>query len=152
MLIVRPAGCRCISSNVNYLSLGKRSTYQWYKTKIMRHFISNNWFSIRSTRNCLKILFSEPRYTVFGGTGLIAPVASVKPYFFKKLSSPAPVTIECEDIICSNKVVPDLGIPSMNIGLTLLYFIFELIVFFEKRWLCPLEQMKKFLVLRYGIL
>ena len=37
-----------------------------------------------------------------------------------KGNSPPPVTCECEEIICSTKVVPERGMPTIKIGFILL--------------------------------
>ena len=49
------------------------------------------------------------------------PHAMLRPYFETYTNSPAPVTLECDEIICSTSVVPDLGIPTMKIELV--YFV-----------------------------
>ena len=61
----------------------------------------------------------------------VGSVANVKPNFFTKINSPAAETSECDDIICSTRVVPDLGIPRINIGECLLGHSFITNLFFN---------------------
>ena len=54
------------------------------------------------------------------------------PNFLTLINSPAPATLECEDIICYTRLVPDLGIPRIKIGVGLIELSFIFNEFIEK--------------------